>query len=262
MNKKKNTNINLRKVILEAVNQDIRDDKNKKVFTADRKLVLYELAMAYNPDSMGCILAQDELAKRAYVSPRTVKRTISLASEYLGLRWIHIDPVKKQKNKKKGKFDSNSYDFRHFDSCFNSAFRGDGKVFNFADRGNIDEPFNGKTLSFNPFRESAVSFDSPLKNGLGVGSTCPEWKAWYFRTINSTNADLANAIDDHRKILGLSDAEAWDNAQVVIKSDLDDANRVALVRYCIRKNYRRIDPSRWEVKESNDDDKALADAKR
>ena len=256
----KNTNILLRKLIMEATKADIRNKDGEKVFTDIRRLVLCELAMSYNPKNKGCFITQDKLADQVGCHERTVSRTITLAGEYLGLRWIHINPVKTKSFK--GLHDSNSYDFRHFDSSFNTAWRGDGKAFKFADRGNIDEPFNGKTLSFNPFRESSKSFDSPLKNEGGVGVTCAEYRAWFTRAINGAGEYLAAAIADHKKILKLSEEEAWKNVQIVIKSDLDDASRVELVRYCIHKNYKVIDPKQWQVKSSNDDDKALADALR
>ena len=253
----KNTNIHLRALMLEAT---AIENSGKRLFTNGERLMLLELAMAYNPNREGCHKTGKNISELVHLDDRVFRLALPKAEKYLGLRWIQLK--RKDGKQSRSKYAGNSYDFRHFDSCFNSAWRGDNKVFVFDNRGNIDEPFNGKTLSFNPFRELSESFDSPLKNRGDSGASCVEYRIWFTRAINGVDTELAAAISDHKRVLKLSEEETWKNVQRVIKSDLDDVARVALVRHCIRKNYRRIDPSKWQVTESDDEEKVLRDALR
>jgi hypothetical protein len=253
---KYSSNLELRKIFLEKTGA--KKPNGKPEYSPRFRLIISELIMTYNPGSEGCHPSGETVARLLGFDEKEFRRATRDAKKLLGLRWIKLKRVDGKRTR--SEYAYNSYDFRHIDSRAAPAWRGDGKVWSFDNRGNIDEKFNGGTLSLAPVPIKGIPA-VPVSATLAEGEHA--WDTWRTGRMSNGSYELASALVDHMKLLSLSKDEAFENAKRVTSSDLDYESQCALVNYATSRELRRIMPDKWNVRDSSKSDaEALREANR
>ncbi len=250
------TNITLRERIRDA--SAIKDESGGRVFSSGERLMLLELAMTYNPIREGCHPSGKSIADKVELCDRVFRFALNKAEQHLGLRWIKL---KSREGKgQRSKYANNSYDFRHIDSRALPAWRGDGKVWVFDNRGNIDENFNGGTLSFTPFAGQSTPRVAP---SVGDNKGTHPLDDWYKAGISNGSYELAALLSEHEKKVLVSKDDTLANALRITSSTLEYADQCAIVRYATLHGMPKILPDKWNTSSGGlSDSELLKDALR